>query len=713
MQLPPLTTTDHVTIDFESFYDRKGKVTIKDLGVYRYVRTAYVYLVAIYDGDQLYVGDPRDFDWSSIAGRHWVSHNRSFDYEVHRALVEAGEIEDEHPSFWDCSADLATWCRSMRNLKAATLNLLKREIKKDVRSLMNGLMPSQMKELVMAENGKLYPLSGFDPAYQALCREVDPEDGFDHTFFGDVHRYGGGDAKDSWELWARYANTWPEDERRISRLSGQQGSTGILMDAPGLTRDVEMLNLACAYAKEQLPWAKDLPTDEGVMSIPALKNALIEVFGVQPPETTSEDSEACRAWEAKYPDIHVVRFMRDFRKANILRRRAEHILSRLMPNGRLPFAWTYGGAHTLRWAGGSDAKKGGTGESGFNVQNQAKEPMFIHPKTGAVIDSPDMPRWKDAQEDYFKMLKKINGYRVDLRARCIVPRGKKWICLDAEQIEARITLWAAGEDEALAKVKGGMSIYEVHARKAMGWTGGNLKKEDPNQQFMAKNRVLALGFGCGHVKFHDRCRELGFPITMREAKLQVDGFRRNERRIKALWYQLNNEIQAVAQRNRRRMNGTLVDEYTEAGVLENYEYQLPSGRWLIYFEPIFQTSKKTPEARQAEKEMANLKGAKKKWSGNNVMCRTEMGGRVKFFYGGKLLENIAQAIARDVLCDIMLKLDDQGIPMLFSVHDEEDLEADLDVTCNEIKRIAEENPPAWAVGLPISVEVKEGDHYFK
>jgi hypothetical protein len=89
----PVTDDAPVAIDFEGFYDKKRKITIKDLGAYHYLRHPEqdIYLVSIYDGEQLYIGRPEDFDWTSISGRHLLSHNRSFDKQVYLYLVETGE----------------------------------------------------------------------------------------------------------------------------------------------------------------------------------------------------------------------------------------------------------------------------------------------------------------------------------------------------------------------------------------------------------------------------------------------------------------------------------------------------------------------------------------------------------------------------------------------------------------------------------------------
>ena len=709
--------TDHVAIDFEAYHDKE--VSIKTLGAWKYLQhpKCDIFLVSVYDGKKLFVGHPKSFNWGSIRNRHWVSHNRSFDFEVHARLIELEVVPDVHPSLWDCSADLATWRKSRRNLKDACKNLLKRETSKEVRALMKGLMPEDMMQLVLAENGKLYRVDQFLPNVQADILTIRP-DGFDGTFWGDVQRYAGEDAVNCWDLFAQEAPYWPERERRISRMSGRQGSRGIQMDVPGLNVDLEVLEYACAYAKAQLPWmyneeGKLKEDEEGVMSIPELRKAIADA-GYTPPKTTNEDSASCRKFEAENPECKLIKYVRDFRKCNILRRRYQHVLARIKPDGRFPFAWSYGGTpHTLRWTGGSDAKKGGTGETGFNVQNMSKEPLYIA-ESGEVVDEETAAYWT-----------------VDFRSRCVVAKGKKWVCADAAQIEARITLWIAGEYERLLTIAAGMSIYEEHARNA-GWNKpGDLKKDYPKEYFLFKNRVLALGFQCGWKKFFKRCRELGFEITEDEAKKQVKDFRAKERKVRNTWFSLQNEIEGACSRNRSRDKGLLKTPH------ENFEIELPHGLdSIMYFLPFYRTQK------AMRKEQEELKGKKadasqrtkhrsdlavddeedtaedknfKEWKDNlqQAWARTQAGGRIDYFYGGKLLENWAQRIARDVFCEMLLNCEDHGgMDGMFSVHDEINLEVDEDIPDSEIQAVLERMPD-WCEGLPVSVDVQHGEFYFK
>ena len=86
-------------------------------------------------------------------------------------------------------------------------------------------------------------------------------------------------------------------------------------------------------------------------------------------------------------------------------------------------------------------------------------------------------------------------------AACIVPRpGKEFIICDLSQIEPRVLAWLCGDTVLLDQLANGVPLYEAHARATMGWTGGNLKKENAELYSLAKARVLGLGYGCGAAK---------------------------------------------------------------------------------------------------------------------------------------------------------------------------------------------------------------------
>jgi DNA polymerase len=175
-----------------------------------------------------------------------------------------------------------------------------------------------------------------------------------------------------------------------------------------------------------------------------------------------------------------------------------------------------------------------------------------------------------------------------------VPRpGKEFIISDLSQIEPRVLAWLCGDTVLLDQLADGVPLYEAHARATMGWTGGNLKKENAELYSLAKARVLGLGYGCGPERFVEVARTMaGITISSQEATRTVESFRGSNRKITALWNQLQNDF-------KRSSGGDFVVE-------------LPSGRKLTY------------------RDVRSSGG----WT-----ARVERGSRRIPFYGGKLCEN--------------------------------------------------------------------------
>ncbi len=711
-----LRNSSHVAIDFETFYD--AEVSITELGGWAYLHhpRCLIYLVAIFDGENKFVGDPRDFDWSSIKGRTWVSHNRSFDKLVWATLVEFNQIEPDEPAVWECTADMSVYLRAPRNLKGAVKQLLGRDISKDVRNKMKGLTPDDMKSRILQENGKFLV--------------IDPSTYAGRTFWDDVCDYAGNDVVDCWELWTLadphadpnfpgQVREFPERERRLSRMTTEQGHRGFMVDEARLLRGIEVLESAKESALANMPWVSQ-DGEGSPLSLPAMKRACREA-GVEPPVSTSEDSQECRKWEIDHPEIPYIRAIRQFRKSNILFRRMEIMRDRRKPDGRFPFAMKYGGAHTLRWSGGS---VGGTGEKGFNVQNFPKEPMwFQHDERGCTFiedkaliaqleklqrDDRELP-WDDFP--YCRWDEDGNCYEsVDLRACVIAGPGKKLVISDLAQIEPRVIRWLLGDTETLELIKRqpdggpGMSIYEVHARKTMGWTGGNIKKEDPKKQFIAKQRVLALGYQCGHVKFRNRCLELEVDIPLLESKTIVKDFRKKEAALSRLWNKLDSEFKQTYMERRRFENGSWPANLPEPS--PHHQIELPNGRVLNYFF-VHQVESKPLKKGETEKPKTNKFRSEKP-----IAAYDSMGGRLKFLYGGLLLENIVQSISRDIMADGMINIEEDGHQFLFTVHDEAVVEVDEHVTALHIQDLMEVTPD-WADGLPVEAEAHESTYYDK
>jgi DNA polymerase len=257
------------------------------------------------------------------------------------------------------------------------------------------------------------------------------------------------------------------------------------------------------------------------------------------------------------------------------------------------------------------------------------------------------------------------------RVICVQDPTKKLVIADLSQIEPRVLAWVVGDWPFLTACRT-QSVYEAHARLTLNWTGGSLKKEDPAMYALAKARVLGLGYGSGAITFREFAKIYGVELTAQEAKKTVNDFRSKEWRIVEFWDQLDRGLKEAARRE------------------EDYVVALPSGRDLVYRDCHY---------------------AKTSTGKTNVKARMG-GGRWGFTWGSKIAENVIQAIARDVFCECLLRLEAAGLTSIFTVHDEVILEVDKSITPDEVQDIIKINPE-WMPEVPLDSEAEESDYYKK
>ena len=437
---------------------------------------------------------------------------------------------------------------------------------------------------------------------------------------GELRDYVLRDARTCFDLWRKHSDQWPESERELANLTMTMGWRGVRIDEGRARQATESLDRVMWEARNDIPWADG---DAAVLSVKAL-GSQCRAAGIPPPPSVAEDDPACAAWERVHGDkFPWVAAMRTFRKANTLREKLRVMSDRTRPTDLcMGFGLKYFGSHTGRWSG----------DSGFNLQNLPRGEMF-----GA-----------------------------DLRA-CLVPRpGKVFITCDLSQIEPRVLAWLCGDQLLLDQLAVGVPLYEAHARSTMGWTGGNLKKENAELYSLAKARVLGLGYGCGPAKFVEVARTMaGIEITTQVATRTVESFRSSNRKIIGLWNQLQNDF-------RRSAGG-------------DYVVELPSGRCLTY------------------RDVSSAGG----WT-----ARVVRGGPRVPIYGGRLAENLTQAVARDVFADCLLRLSHLGVDVVFHVHDEAVCEVDPGTDPREIERLMSITPD-WLPGCPLAAEAVATSHYCK
>jgi DNA polymerase len=276
------------------------------------------------------------------------------------------------------------------------------------------------------------------------------------------------------------------------------------------------------------------------------------------------------------------------------------------------------------------------------------------------------------------------------------------IVSDLSQIEPRVLAWLCGNTTLLDMLRGGMSVYEAHARATMGWKGGVLRNENPGMYALAKARILGLGYGAGWEKFIVMAASLaGIDITADDpewiasvdpfsnVEIKVSGRGQNSRRIVNEFREQNAGIVGLW--------GTL-DGGLRSSVSEDYTVYLPSGRKMTY-------RNVRCEARIEPDKITKLPRRR-------TVFTAETDGRRRIYYGGMMTENVTQAVARDVFGTHLLRLEDNGWDSLFSAHDEAVLEVDNSVTVKDVEHEMS-HCPEWLPGCPIAAEAKEVPCYCK
>ncbi|MDY7112150.1 DNA polymerase [Eubacterium callanderi] len=282
-----------------------------------------------------------------------------------------------------------------------------------------------------------------------------------------------------------------------------------------------------------------------------------------------------------------------------------------------------------------------------------------------------------------------------IRTAFVPTEGCIFAVADYSAIEARVIAWLAGENWKLDVFRTHGKIYEASASAMFGVPLKKITKGNPEYELRAKGKVaeLALGYqGSDGALIQMGALKMG--LEEEELPDIVRRWRASNPRIKDLWWKLDRAaVQCVKY-------GT--PQYLQKGIVlsRDQEYlfiTLPSGRQLFYLHPGILPNRWGDDAISYEG-----RGASKKW----VTLET---------YGGKLTENVVQAIARDCLAEAMYKLHCAGYKICFHVHDEVILEVPKNDPCynldNAIKIMCE--PPAWAPDLPLNADGFTSDYYKK
>lgn len=288
-----------------------------------------------------------------------------------------------------------------------------------------------------------------------------------------------------------------------------------------------------------------------------------------------------------------------------------------------------------------------------------------------------------------------------IRTAFVASPGNKLIDADFSAIEARVLSWFAGEEWRLEVFRTHGKIYEASASQMFGVPIEKIKKGNPEYALRAKGKVaeLALGYQ-GSVNALVSMGALDMGLDADELPGIVEMWRGTNSKIRSLWWDMNQAAIEVIQNggSRRVQCVVLSREYDTAQDVTVMSIILPSGRKLYYVDP------QLGENRFGGQSITYMGvNDKKKWA------RLET-------YGGKLVENCTQAIARDALAESIERLEAAGFPVVFHVHDEVIIDmqpfAENKEMLEKVTNIMSQ-PLSWAPGLPLGADGWVGDYFTK
>ena len=268
-----------------------------------------------------------------------------------------------------------------------------------------------------------------------------------------------------------------------------------------------------------------------------------------------------------------------------------------------------------------------------------------------------------------------------LKNSIIAPEGHSVIDADSSQIEARVLAWLAGQNDLTEAFARGEDVYIKMAAQIYGCAE---EEVTGSQRFIGKTTILGAGYGMGAEKFGMQLKTFGHEVSPNEAKRIINIYRDANWRISQLWREAHHAVKQLAQ----GVSGCFGVSNMVSYCAEQSGIKLPSELY-IYYENL----SGYPNSQGVEYTYKVRRGRKK-------------------LYGGKVVENVCQGIARCIIGEQMLRIA-KKYPVVLTVHDS--------IACcvpdeqvDEAQRYVEDCmrwTPDWAEGLPINCESGKAKSY--
>lgn len=294
-------------------------------------------------------------------------------------------------------------------------------------------------------------------------------------------------------------------------------------------------------------------------------------------------------------------------------------------------------------------------------------------------------RWAGSDKINFQNLPSRDKKKKALKNAVVAPDGYVVINSDSSQIEARILVWLAGQTDVVQMFAEGRDVYSEFATKVYN---RKISKADPIERFVGKTCILGLGYGTGAAKLQHtlKTQPPGAVIELDEAKRIVNIYRDENEKIPDLWSECDGVLSDIASwvpdKEPYHIGVQKCVLATPDGI------RLPSGFYIRYPELKLDTSEdKSRMVYESRKGPVNI-------------------------WGGGVVENIVQGLARCVVAEQMLMIGERYRPAL-TVHDSVVCIAPEDEAEEAMEFIVQcmNTQPEWAKGLPITCEAKFAKSY--
>jgi len=465
------------------------------------------------------------------------------------------------------------------------------------------------------------------------------------------------------------------DSLRIYEVDQKINDRGFRVDVDQCRAAIELSDVAAANDTDRL-----IRLTDGVISTPTqgerIKKWCAE-RGVELADLTAKTVNDTLLSGQAIPDD--VRDMLEIRqggaKASIKKYNAA--LDRVSRDGRIRGAFNYHRASTGRWGG-----------TGFQPHNMPR----------GIVKHPEI---------YVELIKMQSTDMIDLigyplssvlsscvRSAIIPSDGHDFICADYASIETCGLFWLADHKVGLEMIRNKVNLYMDLASSIYGKP---ITTKECFEYQVGKKGILGLGYQMGDKKFTGACEQDGIILPPGMAWQTVNTYRRKHAPIPALWEKVENAAIDAVRFPGKAYTAGKTKWYVDRGFLVA---ELPSRRCIVYAEPRidFETYKGRPSPKL--KFMAE-QAQTRQWVEEST-------------YGGKLVENITQAVCCDLLASALLRLESHPLYRVVA-HTHDEALAEVPIGKGSVEEFIKImcDAPAWAEGLPIRAEGWRGPRYRK